>query len=74
MDIGERATKIAEQREVARRAGDSDKVVKLTKDLDKVYAEKRQRVAQADRNSNDVIVRRARIETELERLMSESRK
>lgn len=75
MKTGEHATKIADERRAALEVGDTARVEKLTRDLDRVYAEKRLRVAQdGEAKSNAVIVKRARIETELERLMSESRK
>lgn len=70
MTFGERASRLAEQRQAARIAGDVVQVDKLTRELNKLYDEKRRRVAQACHGSNGTIVKRARIETELERLMS----
>lgn len=73
MNIGDRATKLAEQREAARRIGDSLKVAQLTREMNELYAEKRRRVATGQHgSSNEQIVKRARIETELERLMSDN--
>lgn len=70
MDFGERVSRLSEQREAARCVGDRTAVERLTRELDRLYAEKRLRVAQNHHGSNAQIVKRARIETELERLMS----
>lgn len=58
------------QRQANWAGGITQETQHLTQHLDDLYAEKRQQLAQARHGRREDIVKRARIESELERLMS----
>lgn len=70
MSFADKADALAQARNEARAAGDAVRAKQLTQELDALYAARRLAAAQSVAGTREEIVRRARIETELERLMS----
>lgn len=62
---------VSRERQEAWRSGDAVSVARLTRKLADLYEDRRIERARRSRGSHEEIVRKARIEVELERLMSE---
>ncbi len=64
---------LSTQRTLARNSGNSELAKKLTRLIDECYAARRRAAAEDVHGTREEIVKRARIETELERLMADPR-
>ena len=70
MSLADQIDQASQQRMTARASGNASEAARLTKLIDNLYDKRRRASVEAEHGSRGEIVKRARIEVELERLIS----